>query len=120
MSKKSLLALAVTVTFVAGLATVVAYGAADKILEVKVGTNAANAKEAKEHDLTLEKLTDGKTIYMVKHRRQEYKIVLTERQIEDILEGTTVMVSTVAEGNAPSYRVTITIKEAEKKKDTGW
>ncbi|HSR52508.1 MAG TPA: hypothetical protein VLV83_16915 [Acidobacteriota bacterium] len=84
--------------------------------KVEIGESASMAKKVKEHNLTQEALKQGQTEYEAKTADgTAHKFTLTEKQIEDILGGTTVIVETSQGG------MKVKIGPAkQKKKDSGW
>lgn len=119
---KKVMSLLVGLAFIVGLAGAFghavpeALAASKKKLKVEIGETASRAQKTRKHDIKIEALEEGRLEYVVRDRRgDEYKIKLTEEQVKDILDGTTVMVET--EGGM--MEVKITAKE-EKKKRSGW
>ena len=80
---------------------------------VELGSSATNATEA-EHDLTLEALEGGKDTFKVTADSGSYVVSLTEKQVKDLLEGTTVMAKTSGD-----MTVKVSLVDGEKK-EKGW
>lgn len=86
-------------------------------LEVLIGTSTSDAEAATEHSMTLEGLEGGELEYWAKDGQEStFAFTLTAQQTQDILEGTTVMATTLRDG--VSKMVSITMKEAAG--DSGW
>ena len=87
-----------------------------KILNVKIGKTASEAKGVAWHNISMRSLRNGDTEYEVKDKDgNRYKIQLTERQVQDILDGTTVHAKTLEGGQ----KVQVTLKELAPKR-SGW
>ncbi len=92
-----------------------AYAAPDAKLSVSIGKSAASASKAKKHDISVAALKKGQKEFEVRNSEQAYKIKLSEKNIEDILKGSTVTVSTV------SGDLKVKIGPAKRKpKRSGW
>lgn len=114
--KKTLL-LALGLALVAGWTISCGSAAADaNDFKVEIGESASMAKQAASHDITKEALKEGKKEYTVNASGDaSYKISLSEKQIEDLLSGTTVIVETAQGG------MKVKIGPAKKKaKKSGW
>ena len=97
------------------LTTFLFAGAGEKKLIVQIGKSASEAKAAFSHTMTIAKLEKGETEYTVNATADHgHRITLSESQIKDILEGTTVHVE--AGGH---FVVQITAKSLKPKK-SGW
>ncbi|HSR68378.1 MAG TPA: hypothetical protein VLU25_10585 [Acidobacteriota bacterium] len=87
-----------------------------KEYKVEIGESASMAKVAEEHDVTEEALKEGRSEYSVKAADgMSYKFMLSEKQIKDLMDGSTVVVDT-AEGG---MKVKIGPKKSKPKK-SGW
>jgi hypothetical protein len=85
-------------------------------ITVKIGESMAGAAEAADHDVTESALESGRKEYMVTAPDgKSYTIELTERQIDDLMDGTTVLVPTREGG----MKVSIT-KERSRPVSSGW
>jgi len=90
--------------------------ASENTLVDEIGPSAVKVKAAYSHTITIAALEDGDSDFEVKVSEDSaYTIELTEQQIEDILNGTTVHVDT-QEGDLV---VQITVKDT-KPKSSGW
>ncbi len=99
--------------------SVLAWSNARKIVVVTMGPVGATVHEqVEEHNLTVRSLERGKTEYWVRAlNRRTYDVVLTEEQIASILEETTVMAD--ASSGSTEMKVSITVKEEERRRGTG-
>ena len=102
-------------TAIIGHATVTESIAAESF-NVSIGSSTWQAKEAYSHDVTRKALTNGQKRFAVSSSANEsFQINLSEKQIEDILAGSTVVVTTET-GNK---KVKIGPKEKKAVK-SGW
>ena len=90
--------------------------AAGNDLKVAIGKSATFAKKAYSHDISIGDLKNGRSAYVVSSSAKEsFQIELSEKQIKDILAGSTVVITT-QEGDKK-------VKIGPKKKqstDSGW
>ena len=102
-------------------------GFAQDELEVAVGSASPSAgRHSHAHDVTLEALRNGKTQYVLKGSSEgSHRIVLTQGQVSDLLNGTTVIIQSEKNDEADNkmkahqHRVTLTVKTEERER-SGW
>jgi uncharacterized cupredoxin-like copper-binding protein len=87
----------------------------EKELVVAIGESASSAVATTDHNMSMASLEDGQLNFKIKAGGKAYKITLTEEQVDDILDGTTVH-ATTSEGG---MTVQITLK-SKKPKPSGW
>ena len=85
-----------------------------KEFKVEIGKSASEAEKALSHNITHQALKEGQKEYAVEAAGgHSYKVSLNEKEIEDILAGTTVIVQ--------SGEMKVKIGPAKKaKKKSGW
>jgi hypothetical protein len=89
---------------------------AEEPLNVSIGKSATFAKKAVSHDITLDALKSGQSEFSVSSSADEaYPIRLSEKQIEDILAGSTVVLET--EDGGKKVKIGPQKKKAKK---SGW
>ncbi len=93
-------------------------GAGITNLSVSIGQSVSRAKKAYNHNMTVDALKSGQTEYKVYAASGEaYTIKLSEKNVEDILSGSTAIVQTT-EG---SMKVKIGSKRPKPvRRSTGW
>ena len=85
-------------------------------LKVSIGSSTWLAKEAYSHNITSQSLKSGQTDFVISSSAKDsYQVSLSEKQIEDILAGSTVVVTTES-GNK---KVKIGPKKSKASK-SGW
>ena len=116
MRKQSIaFALYLTMAFFAGLIRANA-SFAEEDYEVSIGSSSWSSKQAYSHDISREAMENGQNGFVVSSSPDEsYQINLSDKQLEDILAGSTVVVAT-EEGNK---KVKIASKR-EKAAKSGW
>ena len=89
---------------------------AEDALAVSIGDSAWTAEEAQSHDITRNALKEGKTTFVVSASANDtYQVTLSEKQVEDILAGSTVVV------NSEDGKQKVKIGPKEKKAvKSGW
>ena len=120
MSNKLRTTLAITIAVIVVIGAVMMVGGAAAMeVEVKIGPTAADADVADEHNVTVGALEAGDSEYWIQDAEEHtYRITLSASQIVDVLEGTTVMLDTPADGDGDPLRVLLTLTEVAE--DSGW
>ena len=113
MNKKAIIALLVLA--VIGPIAITASGDDGKKLVISVGRTVSSAEATDLHNVSLASLKQGQDEYAIKGHEVEHKFKLTEAQIKEILDGTTVHVATRTGG----LKVQLTVEDAAPKK-SGW
>ncbi len=109
--------LALTVVGCSPMGSVPETSASDtKELIVAIGTSASSAMKAHKHNLSIEALNEGQTEYEVyTSASHSYHIMLSEQEIKDILDGTTV----ITETQTGDMKVKVRVKE-KRRRSWGW
>lgn len=102
---------------IASLAALIAFGsgAAFAEQELKVSITPGMSSDYTS-DFTLDDLKSGRVEYMVSGMGKTYTVKLSEQQVQEILDGTTVMVDSMNDGS--KVRVSLTV-EGEPER-SGW
>ena len=85
--------------------------------ELKVDVKPGTGSDYNTSDITLDALKSGKMEYMVSGMGKSYTVKLTDQQIKNVLDGTTVMVDSM-NGSGSKVRVSLTV-EGEPE-SSGW
>jgi len=88
----------------------------DKEIVVEIGSSASSAEKA-DHTLTLKALERGKGSFKVTTASGSYEFSLNEKQIKDLLGGTTVMAKAAS---GQDMAVKVSLVDTKKKKKKGW
>lgn len=107
--------LAITIAFLSA-SIAFASGSALAEQELKVSVSPGMSSDYTS-DITLDDLQSGKMEYMVSGMGKTYTVQLTEQQVKDVLDGTTVMVDSMGDGGS-NVRVSLTV-EGEPE-SSGW
>jgi hypothetical protein len=105
-----------TLLFMMAVGAICSALAFEKTLIVEIGASASQVKRAFSHNISMAALEDGDSEFEVKATNDEaYTIELTEQEIDDILNGTTVHVETLEGDMVVQIRIV-----DSKPKSSGW
>jgi len=115
---KRLIAIILSVSFVFFACRNVESGSKAKDLTVSIGESVSSAKNASKHNITADALKSGQTDFEVYATSDKaYPVKLSEKNVQDILSGSTAIVQTTEGG----MKVKIGSKSpAPATKSSGW